>query len=174
MPKTRKQKEEIIKNLIEKLDRSKSIVFTNYQGLTVAEMQELRSKMQKHNIDYNVVKNTLLKIAMGKSSLAEIKDQLSYSGSYALAFNYKDEVSAAKILYNFSEEHESLKIICGILDKKLLSKDEMISLAKLPNKEELLIRVLSIVAQPVSGLVNVLAAKIRSLILVIAAIEKSK
>ena len=174
MPKTRKQKEEIIKNLIEKLDRSKSIVFTNYQGLTVAEMQELRSKMQKHNIDYNVVKNTLLKIAMGKSSLAEIKDQLSYSGPYALAFNYKDEVSAAKILYNFSEEHESLKIICGILDKKLLSKDEMISLAKLPNKEELLIRVLSIVAQPVSGLVNVLAAKIRSLILVIAAIEKSK
>lgn len=169
MPKTRAQKEKTVEELIDKLNRIKSAVFTNYKDLTAGEIQELREKMSEQDIDYKVVKITLLKIAQAKSNLKDIKLP-EIEKPLAIAFGYQDEVLPAKIIDEFSKEHEALEMICGILDGKLLGKEEIESLAKLPSKEELLAKVVYTIKSPVSGLVNVMAGSLRNLAGVLRAI----
>lgn len=171
MPKTRAEKEKIIEDLIDKLNRIKSAVFTCYQGLKVTEIQELREKMGKYGIDYKVVKTTLLKIAQAKSRLKDIKIP-KIEKPLAIAFGYQDEVLPAKIIDEFSKEHEALKIIGGILDGKLLTKEETEALAQLPTKEELLAKVVYVIKSPISGLINVMAGNWRNLVGVLRAISE--
>jgi len=173
MPKTRKEKEEIIKELIDKLNRIKSIIFTSYRGLTVNEIQDLREKMREKDIEYKVVKNTLFRIAQAKSDLKEIKIP-EIKEPLAFAFGYEDEVMPAKIVKEFSEEHKALKIVGGILDKRLLTKEETEELAKIPTKEELLAKMVSTIKSPLSGLVNVLRGNLDNLVNVLRAISQKE
>ncbi len=169
MSKTRKEKEKIVKELIDKLNKIKSAVFTCYKGLTVGEIQELREKMREKDIEYKIVKNTLLKIAQKKSDLKDI-ELPETDKPLAIAFGYEDEVMPAKIIGEFSKEHEALEMIYGILDNKLLTKEEVEELAKIPSKEELLAKMVSTISSPVSGFVNALRGNLNNLVGVLRAI----
>ena len=172
MAKTRKQKEKEINDLIDKLKRAKIAVLTGYQGLTVFEMQELRSKLKELEADYKVAKNTLLKIALKKAGLN--LDISEYKVPLALAFSYEDEVSVPKEVYEFSKSSKALEILSGIMDEKLVSKDTIIKLATLPSKEELLSEIVYMLNYPLSGLVNVLQGNTRKLVYALKAISENK
>ena len=172
MARTRKQKEKEINDLVDKLKRAKLAVLTGYQGITVFEMQELRSKLRELEADYKVAKNTLLKIALKKAGLN--LDISEYKIPLALAFSYKDEVSVPKEVYEFSKGSKALEILSGIMDEKLVSKDTIIKLATLPSKEELFSRIVYMLNYPLSGLVNILQGNTRKLVYVLKAISENK
>lgn len=152
MGKTKAEKEKVIKDLIDKFNQVKSLVLVSYQGLSCSEMQSLKSQIKSKDNGFQVVKNTLMKIALQKSDLKDVKLP-EIKKPLALGFGYKDEVSCAKILYDFSKEHKALEIVGGVLGKKFLEKDEVITLAKLPSKNDLLVKMISTIKGPISGLV---------------------
>lgn len=173
MPKTRKQKEEDIKKLVEDINSAKSLVMTNYQGLTVKELEELRSKMREQGVAYKIVKNTLFEVARSKSELKDIEME-EQAGQVAVAFGMEDEVSPAKTVFDFSKGHKSMEILAGILDGKYLVKTEVETLAKLPSRDELLAKTVGTIKAPITGFVNVLAGNLRGLVGVLSSIKEQK
>lgn len=170
MPKTKEEKKRIVNNLTEKLNKTKSVILTNYQGLAVNQMQELKREIEKNKGEYSVVKNTLFLKALSKSKLSGIKIGNLF-GPLALGLG-TDEVSAAKIIYNFYKKYKLPKIISGILNKKLLSQEEVIALAQLPTKDELLAKTVFVISAPISSFMQVLIANLRNFIGVLNAIKE--
>ena len=171
MPKTKLKKQEILRDLIAKTARSKSIVFTNFKGLTVHENEELREKLKENDSEYYVPKKTLLNLALKENKIEDV-DTRKFSGSLAVIFGYNDEVASARIVDEFRKDHEEkIDFAGGILEDKFLNKDEIIALAKLPSKDELYAKIVGSLNAPVSGFVNVLAGNIRGFVNVLKAIE---
>lgn len=168
----RPDKEAAVKELEEEFSKAKSMVMTDYIGLDVAEMTELRDKLRDAGVDYKVVKNTLAKIAANNSDLSDIND--FFRGPTAIAFGIEDVVSPAKILDEFAEDHEVLEIKGGYLNGQVISKEKVESLAKIPSREELLAKAFSSMKAPISGLVNVLSGNMRNLVSVLSQIKDQK
>jgi len=173
MAKTKQQKEETVKFLQEKLGKTKAVVFTNFDGLTVEETNELRNILRENEIDYTVVKRTLLKLAFKKVDLKEVDiDQLS--GGLGIAFGYEDEILPAKTLSQFAKKHPALKLVAGIFEKKFIDQSKVKELASLPSKDELYSKLVWLFNYPASGFVNVLAGNLRSLVYALNAIKDRK
>jgi len=169
---SRKAKEHEVENLKEKFSKIKTAVLTNYQGLSVADIQELRKQLRKESIDYKVSKNTLIKLAV-KDSGIDIDPEI-FDGQMAVAYGYEDEVLPAKIIYNFAKEHERPEIVGGIFEGKFIDKAATESLAQIPGKDELKAKLVCILAGPIAGLQNVLRGNIRGLISVLSQYKESK
>jgi large subunit ribosomal protein L10 len=175
MPKNKRQKEEIFRNLKEKIKKSKSIVFASFDGLGVKDNEYLRNKLQDENGEYYVAKKTLINLAL-KDNKIDVNVR-NFTGKLATIFSYEDEIAPAKIIGAFRKNKEKAEKICflgGILDGKLLSKEEVESLSELPSKTELYAKVVGSINAPISGLVNVLAGNLRNLLTVLKAIEEKK
>lgn len=174
MPKSKIQKQEILRNLTERIKKSKSIVFTGFNALGVKDNEVLRAKLREVHGEYYVAKKTLLERAL-KETGTENLDTKTLNGKLAVIFSYEDEVSPAKAIDTFRKDKEDkIFFLGGILEGKLLSKTEVEALAKLPSKQELLSRLVGSMNAPVSGFVNVLAGNLRGLVTVLKAIEEKK
>lgn len=174
MPKSKKQKKDILEAIKDKISRSKSIVFTNFDKLEVKESEELRSKLKEENSEYYVAKKTLFEKAFEKENIENL-DPRKFEGRVAVVFGYEDEVAPAKIVAEFQKEHEDkVGFIAGILENKLLNAEEVSALSKLPSKRELYAKIVGSINAPVSGFVNVLAGNIRGLVNVLKAVEEKK
>ena len=177
MPKTRLQKKETINNLVERIKRAKSIIFTSYAGLDVSSLESLRQKFREQGVEYKAGSKNLINIALDEAKI-EHEDITELDGSIAAAFSMEDEMSAAKIAKDFSKTNDSFLIKSGILKKgedwNYLSEAEVVNLANLPSREELLARVVGSINAPVSGFVNVLAGSIRNFANVLNAIKDAK
>ena len=177
MPKTKLQKQEILRTLEVKIKKAKSIVFTEFNSLGVKDNEELRNSLREADSEYMVVKKTLLNLAFEKEEVENL-DVKSFEGKIAAVFGYKDEVAPAKIVDEFqgkSEENkEKVKLVAGILENKFLNTEEVTALAKLPSKEELYAKIVGSLNAPISGFVNVMAGNIRGLVNVLKAIEEKK
>lgn len=172
MPKNKEQKRDILVDLKDKISRSKSIVFTTFDALGVKDNEELRKSLKKENGEYYVSKKTLMSIAFGDSSFSGL-DIKALPGKVAAIFAYEDEVSPAKVVFNFKKNKEGkLSFVGGILDGKFIGAQEVESLAQLPGKQELYAKVVGSLNAPVSGFVNVLAGNIRGLVNVLKAISE--
>jgi len=147
---------------------SSAAVLTEYRGLTVAELKELRRSLAG-NATYSVVKNTLTKIA-AKAAGIESFDSL-LEGPSAIAFVSGDPVEVAKGLRSFGREHPNLVVKGGVLDGKPLSAEEIRRLADLESREVLLAKLAGGFAAPAQQLVTVLAAPLRQLAQVLGAFE---
>lgn len=172
MPKTRKQKEETVASLAAKLKKMRSIVFANYEGLSVKDIEVMRRDLKGAGIDYTVAKKTLLALAVKEAGLSF--DPKSIKGNFASVISYEDEVAAAKILTKFAKNHESLKLLGGVLDGKLIDARSAIALSKIPSKHELLSSLVGSLNAPMAGFVRVLAGNIRGLLTVMTAIKDKK
>ncbi|MBU1177778.1 50S ribosomal protein L10 [Patescibacteria group bacterium] len=173
MAKTKQQKKEIIAGLTDKLNKAKSVVLTNYQGLTVSEVQELRQQMKEQAVDYHIVKNTLLKVSWDQSELKDV-ELAKQAGPVAVAIGYEDEVAPAKLCWAYAKGHKNLEVGSGVLENKLLTKEEIEALAKLPSKDELIAKTIGTIKAPLTGFVNVLAGNLRGLVGVLNAIKEDK
>lgn len=170
--KSLKSKEETIVSLKEYIGKSKAAFFTEFRGLNVSSVTELRNDLRKSSAEYKVVKNTLMRIA-SKGSLFE-KACEHLEGPTAVAFAYGDPVEPAKALLKFLKSAPNLKIKSGLLEGKELSFDEVKELSELPSRDVLLRKMLGSMNSPLYGLVNVLAGVPRSLLNVLEAIKKQK
>ncbi len=174
MPKNKEQKKEILRDLDEKIKKSKSIVFATFDALEVKDNEELRNNLKKENGEYYVSKKTLLDLAFKNNSLSDI-DIKNLPGKVAAVFAYEDQVSPAKVVFNFRKNHEGkIDFVGGVLDGKMISKEDVENLAKLPSKQELYAKLVGSLNAPVSGFVNVLAGNLRGLVTVLKAIGDTK
>jgi len=176
MAKSRQTKVEEIKELVGAVSDAEGIVFANFAGLTVSDINDLRRRCREADVQYFVAKKTLLKIAFEKAGVDAI-DAKQLSGSVAAVFG-KDEVVAAKILNEFAKTHESLQFVSGALPKgggwQALSAAEVEQLADLPSKTELIGQMVGTLTAPLRGFVTVLSGPSRSLVQVLSAISQAK
>ena len=168
----RPEKEAVVEELVEKFSEAKSLVITDYLGLDVAEMTDLRAKLREAGVDYKVVKNTLAGIAADKADMDQVDEY--FVGPTAIAFGIEDVVSPAKVLVDFAEEHENLEIKAGTLEGSIISVEKVESLAEIPPREQLLSQVLSGMQAPLRGLVGVLNGNLRGLVQVLNQIKEQK
>ncbi|MDD3887157.1 MAG: 50S ribosomal protein L10 [Patescibacteria group bacterium] len=173
MAKTREQKEKMVKETTDKLNKAKSLIFANFTGLKVNEVQELKKEARKQDVEFSVVKNSLFKLALKNSDKKDVKVE-EFKGPRAVAFGYSDEVAPAKILHTFAKKHKVMQLLGGILDKALLSTKEVANLAKLPSKEEMLAKTVGTIKAPITSFVNVMAGNLRGLINVLNAVKDKK
>lgn len=156
------EKQEIIEEIKGKLSSAQIAILTDFQGLKVAEMTELRKLLQKADIDYKVYKNTLIGLAAKELGIIGLDKYLV--GSTALAFSKKDDLATPpKVLKDFSAKHQHLKIKAGILSKKAIDAENVNSLINLPPKEYIISMVLGGMQAPIMKLLGVLQAPLRDL-----------
>ncbi len=172
MPKSKQQKKQMVADLIDKLKKAKSLVFVNFDGLSVKEIEELRARCRSEKIDYLVIKKTLARLAFTEAGLKI--DPKNFEKGVAIAFGYEDEVAPARIIETFAKQHEMLKNIGGVLENNFVDSAKIIELSKLPSRLGLLAKVVGSIQAPVSGFVNVLAGNLRGLVQVLNAIKESK
>ena len=162
---SRKKKEELVEQVSEKIKESKSIVFADYQGLTVGEIGEIRAELRRQGLEMRVIKQKIFTIA-AKNAGAEIKTEDLKGHPIAYVFG-PDEVTGAKTIYDFAKKNEKFQLIGGSLEGKSLSMEELTALATMPSREELYAQVVGSIAAPLRGLVSVLGGNLRGLVSVL-------
>ena len=130
------QKKEEVANLAAKMKEAKIILLTDYRGINVADVTELRSELRKSNSEYRVIKNNITKRALAEAGIEGLEDLLE--GPTAVIMNNEDYLEAAKAIYNYSKDNDFYKIKGGVIEGKVMTAEEIITLAKLPSRETLL------------------------------------
>ncbi len=166
------QKQKIVAALREKFEAAKVVIVTDYKGLDVAQMNDLRRKLREAEVEYQVVKNTLLTRASQDTDVAQLVD--TFKGPSAIALAFDDPVAPAKVLMQFSKENDKLEIKAGVMNGKLLDLAAIGALSKLPSREELLAQVLGTLNAVPQGLVRALADAPRRLVNVLNAVRDQK
>ncbi len=171
MAKTRVEKETEFKRLISLLQSGESLGFVDYQGLKVADLDELRADLFKQEIGFRVVKTRLLKIALAESGL-------TIDGSFlerplALA-NASDEIKLSKALIGFEKNHPSFEVLAGLFDGRSIAKDLIVKLASLPSREELLARLFGRLRALEIGLLRILEGPIQSFTSIVNQLANNK
>jgi len=166
------QKKQIADDLKERFDKSTIVILTDYKGLDVAAMNDLRRKLRAANAEYQVAKNSLFARASEGNDVAAIKDQ--FKGPSAVAISYDDPVAPAKVLVDFIKENEKLELKIGVLGGKVLDIDEIKALSTLPSKEVMLAKVLSVMNAVPTSLVTALSDVPRRMVNVLQAIKDQK
>lgn len=172
---SRSAKEQAVDTLSGELGRIKLAVMTDYRGLTVREVEELREVLRQEGITYRVTKNTLLRLATSKNPVLAGIDPATFSGPMALAMGFDDEVAPARVIFQYAKAHEALEIVGAITsDGSVLTAAQVKALATLPTKEQLLAHVVGTIAAPLSGFVGVMSGNVRSIINVLNALSEAK
>jgi large subunit ribosomal protein L10 len=166
------EKQQIAEDLRDRLSKSAIIVLTDYKGLDVAAMNDLRRKLRAEEIEYQVVKNTLLIRAAEDNDIALIKDY--FKGPSAIALSYDDPVAPAKVLSQFAKENNKLEIKVGVMNGQVLDAKAINALAKLPSREVLVGQFLSALNAIPTSFVRTIAEVPRSFVSVLAAIRDQK
>lgn len=169
----RSEKEQIIAEVSDLVSKAKSMYFADFTGITVEQVNELRREFRKANVEYRVVKNTLTRKVLERSSGYEkVIERLS--GPTAIAFGYDDPVVAAKIIRKFREKNDKLAVKVCVLENQVFDGKQLDDIAKLPSRAEMIAGILGSIQSPIAGLVGTINAVMRDLVGVIDAIEKKK
>jgi large subunit ribosomal protein L10 len=162
-----------VADLKEDLKKAKSLVFSNYQGLDVENLSQLRQNIKQAGGDYKIIKNTLIKISL-KDLGYLLEDENVLKQPTALLLAFEDEISPIKALYEFSKNKDMPIIKAGFLEKDFITEDKVIELAQLPSLETLQAKLIGTLNSPVSGFVYVLKANLQKLALVLNQIKQQK
>lgn len=166
------EKKKIAEDLHDKFLRSKVVIATDYKGLNVEAISDLRKKLREFDIEYKVVKNTLLERATENTEAALIKDK--FKGPTAVALSYKDPVAPAKILVKFAETNKNLIIKAGVLNGKALDFNSIKALSTMPSREVLLGQLLSAMNGVPASFVRTLSGVPKKFLYVLQAIKNQK
>ena len=166
----RTEKEKQVDEIEERLLRSKAAIFSDFCGLKVKNMEELRGRLRDAGVEYKVFKNTLIRKAFeGKQGLDEF-----LRNPTALAFGYKDPAVPAKILSVYAKENPALKIKGGVVEGKIMNTAQISALAELPPREVLLTKVVMGIQSPLRSFMNVMNGPTVKLVMVLKAIGEKK
>ena len=152
------EKQAIVAELTEKLKSAASGVLVDYKGITVAEDTALRTELRQNEVDYSVVKNTLVRFAINNCGMEALDDVLN--GTTSLAISHTDPIAPMRVINKFSKQFNGAKftIKAGFMDGKVLSMEEIMALAELPSKEALQAQVLGTMLAPITSLAIVIKA----------------
>ena len=168
----RKEKEKAVKGLEDKFTKCASSVFTEFRGLNVQRMEQLRKRSREAQIGLLVIKNTL-----GKRACKALKNEDTghfFVGPTAVAFGWDDPIAPIKVLNEFAKENPELVLKGGVVEGAIVTKEKLGALANLPTREVLLSQVLMGIQSPARGIVNVLIGPIRGLVNCLKALEQKK
>jgi large subunit ribosomal protein L10 len=166
------EKKKIVEGLRECFLKSKVVIVTDYKGLDVTKITDLRRKLRESEVEYQVAKNTLLIRASEDTDVEIIKD--AFKGPSAIAISYDDPVAPAKVLTDFAKEHKQLEIKAGVMKGKALDPGSIKALSALPSREQLLGQLLSVMNGVPTSLVRVLNNIPQQLMNVLQAIKEQK
>lgn len=166
------EKRVIAEELHEKFAKAKVVIVTDYKGLDVAAMNQLRRKLREAGVEYRVAKNTLFARAARDTDVAVIADE--FKGPNAVALSFDDPVAPAKLLTEFIKDNKKLEIRVGAMDGKMLSADDIKDLSALPPREVLLAQVLSTMNAVPTSFVRVLAGVPVQFLNVLQALKEKK
>lgn len=150
------QKKQIVASVADRISNSCAGVIVDYKGISVADDTALRKELREAGVEYTVVKNTLLKLAINGTSLESMSDVLD--GTTALATSKDDYVAAARILNKYAEDHENFSLKAGYLDGEVMTMEKLKDLANLPSRETLLSMVANVFSAPIAGFARAVQA----------------
>lgn len=153
----------------QKVEKSKSVIFADYKGLSVNQFNQLRSKVRENGGEMLVAKNSLVKIVLKNKDIDK-----ALVGPNVAIFAYEDEIAPLKAVAEFNKENNLPVFTAGFFENKALSSDEVITLSKIPGKQELYAKIVGSLSAPLSGMLNVLQGNTRNLIYALNAIKDSK
>ena len=130
------QKKEEVTKLANKIKEAKLVLLTDYRGINVADVTGLRAELRKSNSEYRVIKNNITRRALAEAGIEGLEDKLV--GPTAVIMSNEDYLEPAKAIYNFTKNNDFYKIKGGVVEGKVMTAEEIITLAKLPSKETLL------------------------------------
>ena len=165
-------KKKIVQDLNERFSKAAVVIVTDYKGLDVAAINDLRRRLRKEEIEYQVVKNSLMVRASQETDVALIKEM--FKGPSAVAMSYSDPIAPAKVLTEFAKDHDVFAIKVGVMDGKILELNDIKALSALPSREILLGTLASVLNNVPTGFVRVIAEIPRSLLNVLQAIKDQK
>lgn len=160
------EKVEVIEDLKERLDGVKTVMLTEYRGLTVQQLSELRKQLRAVRAEYKVVKNRLARLAGADLGVEALRPYLK--GPTALVIAKDDPVAVAKTLTTFARTHQALAIKAGVVDGQLVAAEGIKALSELPSKEALRAQIVGLIQGPLAQLVGLLAAPQREIAYVLA------
>lgn len=166
------EKEAVVREIQERFEKSKTVILADYRGLNVGEVTELRKQMREAGVEYKVLKNSMTVRAAEAAKIEGLEQYLV--GPIALAFDYNDYVSAAKIMSNFAKDHKKLELKAGVLDGKIIDYNSVKDLAELPSREALLTQLAGMLQAPLRGMATVLSGPLRNFVYAVEAIRKQK
>ena len=152
----KEQKKNYIVDMNSKFENSESVLVTHYQGLTMKQLDELRSQMREHGIKFQITKNRITKIALEKTKCKNLSDL--FTGPTAVAFS-SNAIISARILSKFSKTNENLKLLGGIMGNEILDQVAVQNVANLPTLDEARSTIIGILKAPASKFVSILLAR---------------
>ena len=155
------QKAATINELTDRLSRAQLTIVADYRGLGVGDLQGLRGSLRPIGAEFRVAKNTLTSIAAGRAGIEGMEGLLE--GPTALVLAYDDPVQTSKVVTDFVRTSRVLTVRGGVMNNQLVSAPDIDAIATLPSREELLARVVGMLAAPMARLVGVLGGPVRSL-----------
>jgi large subunit ribosomal protein L10 len=165
-------KKKIVQDLNERFSKAAVVIVTDYKGLDVAAINDLRRRLRKEEIEYQVVKNSLMVRASQETDVALIKE--TFKGPSAVAMSYSDPIAPAKVLTEFAKDHGVFEIKVGVMDGKILELNQIKALSALPSREVLLGTFVSVLNLVPTGFVRTIAEIPRSLLNVLQAVKDQK
>jgi len=161
-----------VADLKDVFSRAKAVYFTDYHGLDVEKITELRREFFNEDIEYRVAKNTLLKIAIDENSIDCIDGV--FSGSTAIAVSYDEPSSPAKIIKNFNKKYELPKVKGVFFDGEFFPSSDFERIANLPSKNELLAELVSMLNSPIQKFVSTISSPLGNLVSVLESVKQKK
>ncbi len=168
----RREKELVVSELNKKIEGCQAAILTHYRGLNVEQMNQLRRRLREEKIYYQVVKNTLARLAFSQTPHNVLGEKLKYS--CAVAFGYDDPVVAAKVVVEFAKKNDKFSVRCASLNGKLLDEAAVKALSDLPSREQLLAQVLGTMNAVPQNFVCLFANVLRGMLNVLSALKGKK
>ena len=150
------QKQTYISEMTAQFENSEAVLVTHYQGLTMSQLDELRSQMREHGIKFKITKNRITKLALEKTKCKDLSNL--FTGATAVAFS-DDAIMSARILSKFAKTNENLKLLGGIMGSDVLDQAGVQNVANLPTLDEARANIVGILAAPASKFISILLAR---------------
>ena len=152
----KEQKKNYISEIENQFKNNEAVIVTHYQGLTMTQLDDLRSKMREHGIKFQITKNRITKLALEKTKCKDLSSL--FTGPTAVAFS-SDAIISARILSKFAKDNENLKLLGGIIGEEVLDQAGVQNVANLPTLDEARAKIVGILATPASKFVSILLAR---------------
>jgi Ribosomal protein L10 len=165
-------KKKVVEEIKQKLEKATLVVCTDYRGLNVEQVTELRNKLRVPGVEYKVLKNTMFRFALQQAGHEDIAEKIT--GPNAVVFSNEDPVGPTQTLNEFAKTNKLFEIKLGMLDGKMISQDEIKQLAALPSREVLLGQVVGTMQAPITSFVRVLNANLTGLVRALDGIREQR
>ena len=152
----KEQKKNYISEIESQFKNNEAVIVTHYQGLTMTQLDDLRSKMREHGIKFQITKNRITKLALEKTKCKDLSNL--FTGPTAVAFS-SDAIISARILSKFAKDNENLKLLGGIMGEEVLDQAGVQNVANLPTLDEARAKIVGILATPASKFVSILLTR---------------